>query len=621
MVKGGYVGRVLRVDLTREAVWYEPLPDDAVLRAFMGGKGLGLWYLYRLLRPGVSPFDPETPLIFMTGPLTGIPQVPAGNNTTAVSINADTGYTAGASHTHGFFGPNLKRAGFDGIIVTGSAEKPVYLWVHDGKAEIRDASRYWGKDTHETEDLVKEDVGVREASVAAIGPAGENMCAGALIENDKHHSFSHSGMGAVMGSKKLKAIAVYGTRNVPVADAEALEEATKRWHENLWKSDVVNALAKAGLPRTEYKYTKENYLLSAKNFLDVSPPEYAVGMSRFKYTPKACFACPIACSYEVEVTEGPYKGFKATPAGGGENLEGVSSLLGVYEPGATFYLIELADRLGFETSTIGSTIAVLIEAFEKGLVSKEELDGLELRWSDPKLIETLMRKAANKEGFVGRLLALGPKRAAEAIGAESMVVHVKGTGINLHDWRVTWGILLGQLIGGGYSWPAPGVDAWATEPDIGYPEYQDPFDWRVKPKAVRDTQLKKNWVDSIGICWFADWGVPGALEFEAKAVSAVTGFDITKEEALTIGERVVNLERSIHVRLGLTPEDDVNDVGPRFLEPPPKGPGKGRDVRRYVKWMVKEYYRLMGWNEKTGKPFRSTLERLGLGFVAKDLYG
>ena len=610
----GYMGRVLRVDLTREVTWFEPLPDESILRNFVGGKGLGLWYLFHSVKEGISPFDPRNPLIFMTGPLTGL-KVPCGNNTTAVSINADTGYTTGASHTHGFFGPNLKKAGFDGIIITGKANKPVYLWINDGEVEIGDASKFWGKDTHETEDLMKKEVGVEDASVAAIGPAGENMCCGAGIWNDKHHSFSHSGMGAVMGSKNLKAIAVYGTQEIKVHDEEGLKEAAKSWQENLWKSDVVNALAKGGLPRSEYKYTKESYLLSAKNFLDVSPPEFAAGMSKFNYTPRACFNCPIACSYEVEITEGEYKGFVATPAGGGENLEGVSSLLGVYDPGATFYLIELADRLGFETSTIGSTIALLIEAYEKGLVSKEELDGLELRWGDAKLVEELLNKAARREGFVGYLLSLGPKRAAEAIGAEDIAVHVKGTGINLHDWRVTWGILLGQLIGGGYSWPAPGVDAWATEPDIGYETYQDSFDWRVKPKAVRDTQLKKNWVDSIGICWFADWGVPGALEFEAKAVEAATGFEMSRETALEIGERVVNLERVLNLKLGLRAEDDIFDVGPRFLEPPPKGPGKDRDVRKYAKWMVREYYRLMGWHEKTGRPLDSTLERLGLDFI------
>ncbi len=183
------------------------------------------------------------------------------------------------------------------------------------------------------------------------------------------------------------------------------------------------------------------------------------------------------------------------------------------------------------------------------------------------------------------------------------------------------GILLGQLIGGGYSWPAPAVDAWGTEPDLGYPKYQDPFDWRAKPKAVRDTQLKKNWVDSNGICWFVDWGVPGSLEFEAKAVSAATGFNITRDEALVIGERVVNLERVLHIKMGLRPEDDIYDVGLRFLGTPPKGPGKDKDVRKHVKLMVKEYYRLMGWNEKIGKPLRYTLERLGLHFAIKDLYG
>jgi aldehyde:ferredoxin oxidoreductase len=611
----GYVGKVLLVDLSRNKIWYEPLPGEDILEKLVGGKGLGLWYLYRVLMryENLSPFDPRNPLIFMTGPLTGLP-VPSGNNTTAVSINADTRYTTAASHSHGYFGPYLKMAGFDGIIILGASKDPVYLWVHDEEAELRDASKLWGKDTHETEDLVKKELGLDPAkvSVASIGPAGENMCTGAGIWNDKHHSFSHSGVGAVMGSKKLKAIAVHGNGKIPVKDPERLNEIARRWSENLWKSDVVNALAKAGLPRSEYTYTKQNYLVSDKNFSDVSSPEFAKGMSKFKYTPKPCYACPIACSYEVEVTEGPYKGTIATPAGGGENLEGVSSLLGIYEPGAIFHLIELADKLGFETSTIGSTIALLIEAYLKGRISKDVLEGFELRWGDPKLVEELLIKAARKEGFIGYLLSLGPKRAAEAIGAEDLAVHVKGTGINLHDWRVTWGILLGQLIGGGYSWPAPAVDAWATEPDIGYPTYQDPFDWRLKPKAVRDTQLKKNWVDSIGICWFADWGVPGALIFEAEAVEAATGIKFTKEKALEVGERVVNLERILNVKLGLKPDDDINDVGPRFLEPPIAGPGKGRDVRRHIKWMIKEYYRLMGWNEKTGMPYEETLERIGL---------
>ncbi len=621
---GGYMGKLLKVDLSREKVVEESLFDifpPTVLRRYVGCFGLGLRLLYDELPLGVCPTDPENPLIIMTGPLTGIPEVPSSNNATITTLNADTGFTAGRSHSHGFWGPNLKFAGYDGVVIEGASERPVYLWIHDGRAEIRDAERFWGKDTHETEDLIKGDVGEPRASVAAIGPAGENLCAGALIENDKHHSFSHSGVGTVMGSKRLKAIAVYGTGKVPIVDEAKLKEATEKWRGNLFKSDVAKGLAKGGIPRDEYNYAKGMSITSAKNFLEVSPPDWGVGMSKHRITPKACYACSIACSYEVEVTSGPYKGYVATPAGGGENLEGAASISGVYESGAVFYLIDLCDRLGFESSTIGCTIALAIECYEKGLLTKEDTEGIELRWGDDKLVEKMLRMAAKKEGKLGKLLALGPKRAAELIGGDApkFAIHIKGTGMNLHDWRATMGIMLGQFVGGGSGWPAPAADAWATEPDVGFPEYQDPINPWIKPEAVARTWPKKYWDDCNGTCWFATWGVPGVLTYSTEAVSAVTGWDFTPQEALTVGERVVNLERAFNIRRGLTPADDY-EVSPRMVEDPPSGKAKGKPMAPYVKGMVMEVYRLMGWDEKTGKPWRSTLERLGLEEVIKDIW-
>ncbi len=621
MIRGGYMGKILRVNLTDMEAKIEGLPDEDCLRMYVGCWGLGLRMLYDRLPLGVSPLDPENLLIFMTGPLTGIAHVPCSNNTTIATLNADTGFTAGRSHSHGFFGPNLKFAGFDGIIVEGAAEKPVYLWIHDGEVEIKSAEKFWGKDTHETEDLIKKDVGEEKASVAAIGPAGENCCAGALIENDKHHSFSHSGVGAVMGSKKLKAIAVYGTQKVPVYDEERLKEVTKKWRDNLFKSDVARGLAKGGIPRDEYRYAKNMSITTARNMLEVSPPEWGVGMSKHKITPKACFACPIACSYEVEITSGPKKGYVATPAGGGENLEGAASISGVYESGWVFYLIDLFDRVGFESSTLGCTIALLIECYEKGLITKEDTGGIELRWGDPELVEKLVWMAAKKEGWLGKLLAMGPKRAAEMIGGEApdMAIHIKGAGMNLHDWRATWGIMLGQIVGGGSGWPAPAADAWATEPDAGFPEYQDPLDPKIKPEAVAKTWPKKYWDDCNGTCWFATWGVPGSLKFTAEAVAAVTSWDFTAEEALLVGERAVHLERAFNIKRGLTPEDDLK-VPKRIVEAPPSGKAKGKAMEPYVKGMVMEVYRLMGWDEKTGKPLRSTLKRVGLEDVARDIW-
>lgn len=619
------MGKVLRIDLTNRKIREENLLDlvpPSTLRKYVGCFGLGLYLLYKELPMGVAPTDPENLLIFMTGPLTGIPQVPCANNTTVATLNADTGFTAGRSHSHGFWGPNLKWAGYDGIIITGASEKPVYLWIHEGGVEIVDAAKFWGKDTHETEDLIKADLNQPKASVAAIGPPGENLVAGASIQNDKNHAFSHSGVGTVMGSKKLKAIAVYGTKKVPVVDEDKLKEATTKWRENIFKSDVAAGLSKGGIPRTEYQYAKSMSITSAKNFLEVSPPQWGVGMSKHKITPKACFACPIACSYDLEITSGRHKGYIATCAGGGENLEGAASIIGVYDSGEAYYLLDLIDRLGFDSSTLGCTIALAIEAYEKGLLTKEDTDGIELKWGDAELAEKLINMAARKEGKLGKLLALGPKKAAEWIGgdAPNFAIHIKGAGMNLHDWRAAMGIMLGQIVGGGSGWPAPAADAWATEPDCGFPKYQDPVNPRVKPEAVAKTWPKKYWDDCNGTCWFATWGVPGALAFSAEAVSAATGWEgFTGQEAYTVGERVVNLERVFNVRRGLKPEHDY-EVPRRIVEAPPSGKAKGKAMEPYVKGLVMEVYRLMGWDEVTGKPYGTTLKRLGLEEFMKDIW-
>jgi len=621
---GGYVGRILHVNLSNNKVLDESLLDRfplLILRRFIGGFGLGLKLLYNDVPPGVHPLQSENPLMFMTGPLCGLASIPCANNTTVIALNADTGFTAGRSNSHGFWGPNLKLAGYDGVVVVGKAEKPVYLWIHDKTVEIRDAAKLWGRDTHETEDLVKDDIGVSKASVATIGPAGENMATGALIENDKHHSFSHSGVGAVMGSKKLKAIAVHGSGRLPVSDEERLQEAGEKWRKNLFKSDVAKGLSKAGTPRGEYGYAKSMWLTTAKNFLEINPPGWGDGMSKHRITPKPCFACPIGCSYEIEVTSGPYKGYVATPAGGGENLEGAASISGVTESGAVFYLSDLCDRMGFESSTLGCTIALAIECYEKGLVTREDTDGLDLRWGDAELVARLMKMAATKEGKLGKLLALGPKRAAESIGGEApkFAVHVKGTGMNLHDWRATWGIMLGQLVGGGSGWPAPAADAWAPEPDAGFPNYQDGLDPKIKPEAVAKTWPKKYWDDCHGACWFAAWGVPDVLSCSAEAVAAATGWNFTADEAFMVGKRMVNFERAFNVTRGLTPADDY-EVSPRMVSEPPRGRGKGKSMAPYVKGMVMELYRLMGWDEKTGKPWRSTLRDVGLDDIIGDVW-
>lgn len=620
---GGYWGRILEIDLTSGAIQQTGLPPQDILRRYIGGYGLGLWMLYQRCGPGVSALHPDNPMIFLCGPLVGT-RAPAPNNLTLTFKNASTGFTAGRSHTHGFFGPNLRWAGYDGIIVTGRSDRPVYLWVTEDTAELRDASRLWGKDTHDTEDLIKEETGQPRASVAAIGPAGENLCAGALIGNDKNHSFSHGGTGTVMGSKRLKAIAVYGRpKPIPVANKKLAETIGKKWRSSVDYGPASPAaiMKNGGVPRANYVGIKSRYGLCAKNMLTTVLDGFGDGMSDQTIRPRPCYGCSIACSYDVEIGYGPHKGYVATLSGGGEGIEGSAAMVGVSDAGWAFYLTDLYDRLGLESSMVGCAISMAFEAFEKGLLTTKDTDGLELRWGDVDVVEKLIRKYAARDGF-GDVLAHGPKKAAEIIGGDAshFAVHVKGSGMNLHDWRRGWGVLLGQIVGTGSGWPAPGADITRPDPDAGYADRQPPQDPTVKPEEVRRTGIVKFAHDCTGVCWLNTWGHQEGTRFTAEMLSAVTGWDLDREELLVLGERIVSLERAFNVRHGLTPEHDY-DVPERLTEGQRDGPLAGNPLKPYLNGMISEYYRLMGWDEGTGRPWPTTLSRLGLDFAVKDLWG
>lgn len=573
---GYYRKRVLRVDLDDGTVESEPIPEEYV-RKFVGGWGLGLRMLVDEVPLGISPTDPENPLLLMTGPLTGVPLVPAATNLTVCTLNANTGYTAGRAHTHGWFGPYVKFAGYDGLVITGRAEEPTYLWI-DGETddvELRDATDIWGADTHETEDLVKEDVGNPEASVAAIGPAGERQVFGALIENDKNHHASHSGVGVVMGSKNLKAIGVYGENDLELADEAAFEEVVKQWRGNLFEEETPKPTGTAaagirlgGHHREYVKHYTEDGMLVTKNLSEKGGSDFGEGMTEQNVTPKPCWKCPIACSYDVEVTDGPYEGYSSTLSGGVEGLEAGGSIMGITEPGAIFRMTDHYDRYGLEATSIGCSLAVAFEAFQRGEIDEEDTDGLVLEWGDEDAAMALLDKTVEKEG-IGEILAKGPKRAAHLLGVPDAAVHTKGAPINLHDWRKRWGTLLGQVVGGGAGWPAPGMSLRA-EPSLGYEERDDPVDPTGKPKTVRESGNKKFWDDSIGVCWFGVWGVQDIVDLSREAIEAATG-TVVRDDPLLVGERITNLERVFNVERGLTPEDDYGDVGQRLLDPIPEG--------------------------------------------------
>lgn len=617
MIRGGYTGKILRVNLTTGKIKTEKLPDESIMRKYVGCFGIGLWYLLKELPTGVGALEPENPLIFMNGPLVGA-RVPCPNNCTLTTLNGDTQFTAGRSHTHGWFGPFLKLAGYDGLIITGASNKWVYLWIDDDKIELRDATKLLGKDTHETEDLVKEELGVSKkasakdgASVAAIGPAGENLCAGASIENDKNHAFSHSGVGRIMGSKHLKAIAVRGSSEVPVSNAEKVKTIGTEWTRLATKVRPPGP----GISLSDYKLIKGTVGIAARNWLQNDIPGFGDRMSKQKLTPVPCYRCPLACAYDAEPVEGPYKGHVFTLSGGGENLEGAASIVGVgaRDPGEIWYLTDLDDRLGLESATVGCSMAVAFEAYEKGLLTTKETDGLELKWGDIKTIEILVRRIAHREGRFASMLADGPLAAAQRVGLPDAAVHIKGTGMNMHDWRRTWGVLLGQVIGGGVSWPSLAADLVGS-PDAGYPKRSDPLDPFGKAEEVVKTGILKAWYDCQGTCDFSSWSIRGSLKLASSALAAATGWeDFTPEEALVTGHRVLTLERIFNMAHGLTADDDIK-VSPRITapSPPDAGPAAGKSIAPYIEGWVRDYYERLGWDRRTGKPMRSTLKKLGL---------
>ncbi|MEE9610682.1 MAG: aldehyde ferredoxin oxidoreductase C-terminal domain-containing protein [Desulfatiglandales bacterium] len=618
-MKGGYAGKVLYVDLTSDKISEEGLPDENVLKAWLGCYGMGLKMLYDMTPPGVSARDPENPLIFWTGPLTAT-DMPGHTNLSLATKNFNNDLTAGRSHAHGELGIKLKKAGFDGLVITGCSEGPKYLFIHDDGVELRDASSLWGKDTHETEDILQDELGAT-ASVAAIGPVGENLCAGGMICSDRNHNMAHSGGGSVMGSKRLKAIVFQGNKDFPIAHPEKIKDIRKRWVQLVKEGHRFSRGGWGKFHNNEMRYLLDGLGFAGKNFQINKFKEFAVGLSNHKITPRPCKRCPYGCPVDIELVSGPHKGLVATLCGGGEGPEGAGAVLGIGNPEHWVYLLEQYDRLGVESSLFGCTLAMATEAYEKGLITDKDTDGIELKWGDPDVAEKMLQKFAHKEGF-GALLAKGPLEAARAIGgdASNFAVHLKGSGINLHDWRSGWGMLLCHVISGGSGWPATAADSIGWEPDAGYPEFTDPFDHKAKPQEARKTGILKYMRDANGTCGFMTWNIGGSTEIVREAINAVTGWDMTTEELWAVGERMMHLERAFNCRHGLTPEDDYN-LSPRLLEAPQDGRAKGRAVEPYLRGMVDEYYSLMGWDKTTGKPLEKTLKRFGLDDIAKDLWG
>ncbi len=622
MCPGGYIGRIARVDLWTGRVHIEFLPEN-VLRQWIGGRGLGVYLMLREVSPKVDPLSPANKAIVATGPLTGVAGVPSSGRWVSITKSPLT-HTVHDSHSGGKFGPMLKAAGFDVIIIEGASEKPVWLWVHDGKIEIRDASKLWGLDTHATTDLIKQElaheIGKEEAekvSVACIGPAGERLVKFACIINDYNRAAGRGGHGAVWGSKKLKAIAVYGHERPKPADEGKLREACKKAMEKLRTNSVTGkALPELGTS-VLVKIINDAGILPTRNFrTGVFPEAEKISgevlnqkyLVKEKQRKEMCWGCPIGCARYTKVSDGKFSG-----EGGGPEYETIWAFgpqCGVSDFSSILKANYLCNELGLDTISMGHVIGTLMELVELGKIPQEKLRGLKVEWGNPEVIVELVWRTAYRSG-IGDDLAEGAKRLAEKYGAPDVAMVVRGQELPAYDPRGAQGHGLGYATSnrGGCH-----LRAYMISPEVlGVPSPVDRFSTQGKAELVKHFQDVFAIVDSLVVCKFTTFAL--WVDDYLEMLNAVTGWNLTKEEFLKIGERIYNAERAFNV-LSFGDGREYDTLPKRLLqEPMPEGPAKGKVVE--LNKMLDEYYKVRGW--KDGRPTRSKLEELDLGWVAKML--
>jgi aldehyde:ferredoxin oxidoreductase len=617
----GYAGRVLEVDLSKGEISTAQL-DERDCRDYLGGSGLGAkMYLDRF--PGdVDPLGPDNPLILMTGPWTGT-RVPGGNRFAVVARSPQTGHWGEAS-CGGYLGPELKAAGYDGIIFTGASETPVYLWINGEEAELRDAADLWGKDTYQAiDDLWErgEDEAGKKPKVAAIGQAGEKGVSFAAIVHDKAHIAARTGMGAVMGSKNLKAISVVGAgRKLDIADPEALKSWRKGVMERLKGSLVVESLKAFGTNANLEVGTMlgdvpfKNWQLGEADDITeaINGPTYC---DEILVKPHACWGCPIGCKRIVEVTEGPYQ----VERGAGPEYETVCMFgtnLMNDNLASIAWANELCNRFGIDTITMGETIALVTECQEKGLLTPDDCDGVAVTWGDPDNMLKLVEMAASKEGF-GARMAEGSRKLAEAIGgdAPSMAVQVRGLELPAHDPRGFHGfaVAFATSVRGACHCASSNLyieqGSAVAMPKIGL---AGPFEEQSsvgKGYLTARAQELAQIFNSAVVCLFTSVGWDEDVLVDG--MNAVTGFSYDLDGFMGVGERIWFIKRGLQELWGFGGSEDI--MPPRIGVPVQEGPHEG-SVPDFA-LMKREYYEYRDLDED-GRVSRDKLEKLGLAALA-----
>ena len=615
-----YAGKILRVNLSTGKVSTERL-SEKMAKDYIGGIGLGIRLLMDNSKAGVDPFDPDNPIIYLTGPLSGTLGPTGGNSYAVVSKSPATGGVANAE-AHGFFGPDLKRAGYDAVIITGKAPKLSYLWIDDDNVKIMNAEHMKGKSPYETDMQIREELGDYYIRVSAIGEAGERLCRFAAIINDEFRAIGRAGLGGVMGSKNLKAVAVRGTHDVDVADFDGFKEFIKMIYERM-KGPATKKYKTLGTPQNVLVLNSLN-ALATRNFSN-SQFEGADKVSgewlNEHYVKKivGCATCGMRCDHIAVVPEGPYQG--ATSRLEFECLWSMGPLCGIDRLDAIIEAMRIVNEYGMDGISIGVVVAFAMDCYEHGVITKEQTDGIDLSFGNAEALIAIIHKIGKREGWLGNVLAEGAAKAAEIIGGDAWkyACHIKGLELPGYDLRTLKTAALGfsvsfrgacHLRNGAYSPDVKGkVNRFKIEPGRG-------------KMIVPDGHIY-NIIDSLIVCKFSRGTYYDGLKDLANYYTLATGIPMTAEELDKDGERIENLARLFNIREGKgTREYDELPWKIENTPVPEEGPAKGVVVNEEEFQLgLDDYYVARGW-DSSGVPTVEKLNELGLGeyaHIVKDM--
>jgi aldehyde:ferredoxin oxidoreductase len=619
----GYNGKILRVDLNRESIDVEELHQNLYCH-YLGGGTLALHYLLNELKPKSDPLGPENILVFAGSVISGTPAT--GLSRFSVAAKSPLTNAFGEAEAGGWWIPELKFAGYDAIVIKGKANRPVYLWIHDGEAEIRDARHLWGKLTKETQEEIRKELGDERIRIASIGPAGEKLVRFACILNELKHANGRTGLGAVMGSKNLKAIAVRGKKKMEVADEESVKRLTK-WLKDTYEEPYFS-IGNLGTARVTVMLSEQG-ILPTFNFREGSfeGAEAISGETMSKtilVRRGTCYGCFVRCKREVQVTE-PYS---VDPIYGGPEYETIAAfgpMCGIDDLKAISWANQLCNAYGLDTISTGSLISFAMECSEKGILKKGDTGGMELRFGNVEAMIRMVEMVGKREGL-GDILANGISSAAEKFGkgADRLAMHVKGMPLPFHEPRGKVGVGLGYVVSptGPDHMEFPHDPFWATDAGItllrplGILEPVDVLD--LGPKKVRlFIYLQQYWdlLNSLGICMFTakPFG-PHTFNGIVDYVKAVTGWQTSLFDLLKVGERHANMARIFNLREGLTSRDDT--LPDRLFNPMEGGTLKGKKIdKEQFSKAVETYYQIMGWDPETGVPKKEKLAELDLDWL------